>query len=165
MNNKSNAEMIKRVIALCVLLTFIYACNDKPVTIDDPRNHPERYKKSSVAEKSQLVEVLKHDTYLNDLDLSAGMEITANSINMFYRTDQDTLDDIYRYVIDQKYDGENYRDQGKSYLHLIKNGDSLHYEILKNTRDVLRFKFMRDGNVHEYFPEKQPTAPPVVLPD
>lgn len=140
------------------------SCNEKPVIINDPRNNPEQFKKVDTLASKEL-QVLKQDTYLNDLDTSAGMDIAADRINMFYRTETDTVNDYYNYVVNQQLKGESTAEEGISYLHLIKNGDTLDYEILKNDRDVLRFKFLRDGTIHEYFPEKKPGKAPNVIPD
>ncbi|WP_148311393.1 hypothetical protein [Nonlabens marinus] len=144
-------------------LLLLNSCNEKPVVIEDPRNNPEQFKK--VDPSIKLPQVLKQDTYLNDLDTSAGMEISSDRINMFYRTETDTINDYYDYIVDQEFKGNSTADDGVSYLHLIRDGDTLDYEILKNDRSVLRFKFMRDSTVHEYFPETRPGKAPTVIPD
>jgi hypothetical protein len=68
-------------------------------------------------------------------------------------------------VVNQKLNGKSTATEGISYLHLIRKGDSLHYQILKNDRDVLRFKFLKDSTIHEYFPENVPGKAPKVIPD
>ncbi|AZQ44568.1 hypothetical protein [Nonlabens ponticola] len=148
-----------------VIVMFLASCNEKPVTIDDPRNHPERYRKVDTATTVKMQEVLKQDVYLNDLDPNAGMDIQPKTITMFYYTEQDSTETIYEYVVDQKLDGQDYKDEGVSFLHLKKDGQVLDYKFLANNRDVLRFEYVKDGTVHEYFPKNRPTAPPVILPD
>ena len=156
MKNKSRDKMFKNYIAgFCGVLLLI-SCNEKPVIINDPRNHPEQYKKVDTVQQVKMLEVLKQDVYLNDLDPDAGMEIQKDQINMFYRSEQDSIDDFYEYVVNQDYNGKNYKDEGVSYLHLIRDGDSLHYEIIANDRNVLRFKYLGDNSIHEFFPAKQP---------
>ncbi len=151
-------------LILCAVLLCM-ACNDKPVVIDDPRNHPERYKKVDTVEQIKGPEVLKQDIYLNDLNPEAGIAIEQNQVNLFYWSKQDSVNDYYDYVVNQRYKGKNYKDEGVSFLHLIRNGDSLHYEILVNNRSVLRFKYLEDGSINEYFPAKKPGKMPIVLPD
>jgi hypothetical protein len=144
-------------------LLLLASCNEKPVVVNDPRKNPEQFKKVDTLSKE--LQVLKQDTYLNDLDTSAGMDITTNRVNMFYRTETDTINDYYAYIVNQKLHGKSTADEGISYLHLIRSGDTLDYQILKNDRSVLRFKFLRDSTIHEYFPEKQPGKVPIVIPD
>lgn len=165
MKNKLNDSMFKNsLVAICGLL-LLASCNEKPVVINDPRNNPEQFKVVDTVERVKMMEVLKQDTYLNDLDPDAGMEIQKNQINMFYRSEQDSIDDYYDYVVNQDYAGKNYKEEGVSFLHLIRNGDSLHYEIIANDRNVLRFKYMGDNSIHEFFPAKRPGKMPIILPN
>ncbi|PRP66778.1 hypothetical protein [Nonlabens agnitus] len=165
MKTKSNDNMLKNIlVAFCGVL-LLASCNEKPVVIDDPRNHPEQFKKVDTVERVKMMEVLKQDTYLNDLDPDAGMEIQKDQINMFYRSEQDSIDDYYDYVVNQDYNGKNYAEEGVTFLHLIRNGDSLHYEIIANNRDVLRFKYLGDDSIHEFFPAKRPGKLPEILPN
>ena len=161
----TNDSLLKNILYPLSLLFFLTSCNEKPVVVDDARNHPEFYKKVDSVKQKPVLQVLKQDVYLNDLDPNAGMEIESRQINMFYRSEQDSINDYYGYVVDQTYNGKNYKDEGVSYLHLIKNGDSLHYQILANDRNYLRFKFMGDQSIHEYFPAKRPGKPPIVVPN
>ena len=102
MKNKSRDNMFKNgLVAFCGIL-LLASCNEKPVVIDDPRNHPELYKKVDTVERVKTMEVLKQDIYLNDLDPDAGMEIQKDQINMFYRSEQDSIDDYYDYVVNRE---------------------------------------------------------------
>ncbi len=153
------------LIASFILIGLLASCNEKPVVIDDPRNHPELYKKVDTTARVKGMEVLKQDVYLNDLDPNAGMAIEKDQINLFYRSEEDSIDDYYDYVVNQTYQGKDYADQGISYLHLIRDGDSLHYEIIANNRNVLRFKYLGDDSIHEFFPAKKPGKMPIILPN
>ncbi|WP_194850664.1 hypothetical protein [Nonlabens antarcticus] len=154
---------MKNYVFAIIGLLILSSCNEKPVVIEDPRNNPEQFKKVDTLSKE--LQVLKQDSYLNDLDINAGMEITSNLINMFYRSETDTTNNYYDYIVDQSLNGKSTANKGISYLHLIRENDSLHYEILKNDRTALRFKFLRDSTIHEYFPENKPGTPPTVIPD
>lgn len=164
MKNKSNLRLVKNILFSLIALLLLASCNEKPVIIKDPRKNPEQFKKTDTLATKEL-QVLKQDTYLNDLDTHAGMEISSNRINMFYRSETDTIDDYYNYLVNQELKGKSTAAEGISYLHLIRKGDTLDYQILKNDRSVLRFKFLRDSTIHEYFPEKKPGKAPIVIPD
>ncbi len=163
MKTELNVSLLKNLLFALIAFITLTSCNEKPVVIEDPRNNPEQFKKVDPSVK--LPQILKQDTYLKDLDSSAGMEISSDRINMFYRTETDTINDYYDYVVNQELNGNSTASEGISYLHLLRDGESLDYQILKNDRSVLRFKFMRDSTVHEYFPEKRPGKAPTVIPD
>jgi hypothetical protein len=164
MKTKSNARTLKNYFLALIGIVLLSSCNEKPVIVEDPRRNPEQFIKVDSLTSKEL-QVLKQDSYINDLDTNAGMEISQNRINMFYRTETDTINDYYNYVVDQKLKGKSTAAEGISYLHLIRGGDSLHYQILKNDRSVLRFKFVKDSTIHEYFPENVPGKAPKVIPD
>jgi hypothetical protein len=155
---------LKNYFFALIGIVVLSSCNEKPVIVKDPRRNPEQFIKVDTLTSKEL-QVLKQDSYINDLDTRAGMEISQKRINMFYRTETDTMNDYYEYVVDQNLSGKSSAAEGVSYLHLIRKGDSLHYQILKNDRTVLRFKFLKDSTIHEYFPENLPGKAFIVIPD